>query len=77
MLDRKSECLTVNCLQIFQFLNTEIFVRSIFFGSPSTLCDSALRVVMLHGVILLRCKISIKTGRKNCSEKSLIVERQV
>ena len=30
------ECLTANCLQILQFLNTEIFVRSVFFGSPSS-----------------------------------------
>ena len=30
MLDRKIDCLTANCLQILQFLNSEIFVRSVF-----------------------------------------------
>ena len=30
MLERESECLTANCLQILQFLNTETFVRSVF-----------------------------------------------
>ena len=54
MTDRKIEKFSVSCLQINNtILKTQIFVRSVFYGSPSTPCKDHFKKFARLGTSLL------------------------
>ena len=62
MLDGKNGSLSAKCLQTLRFLNSEIFVRSVFFGSPSipNQCKWPHRTLKWYGDICYQATFVIK-----------------